>query len=103
MLSDKRLPAPADLAMDRERSATDLLVHPTAAEEPVTYAQLDFRIMDALRKTKEERAAEYKQRTEEAAKEEERRKKEEAEKVAKKQGKKKKKDRRNSHQERVMA
>lgn len=68
----------------------------------VNYTTMNFELMEALRKTKEERDAEIRQRTEEEAREEERRKKEEAEKLAnggKKQKKKqKKKDRRNSHQ-----
>ena len=63
---------------------------PPAAKEPVNYARLDFYVMAALHKTKEERDEERRQRLEEEAREEERRKKEEEKKLAKKKKKKKK-------------
>ena len=63
----------------------------TAAKEPVNVARLDFKVMAALHKTKEERDEERRQRLEEEAREEERRKKEEEKKLARKKKKKKKK------------
>ena len=95
-------PPPTDLQMpERGRSASEL--PPQSSVDTVNYAAMDFTIMEALRKTKEEREEEIRQRTEEEAREEERKKKEEAERLANpgksKKGKKgKKKDRRNSHQ-----
>ena len=93
-------PPPTEVTRERDRSTTEpsAAQSTAAAEEHVNYAQLDFVVRAALRKTKEERDEEIRQRMEEEAKEEERRKKEEAEKAAKKKGKKKKRARRNSHQ-----
>ena len=96
----KASPPPADILLERDRSATAVAAAgpPPAAEEPVNYARMDFNVMAALRKTKKERDEEIRQRTEEEAREEQRRKKEEEEKLAKKKKKQKKRNRRNSHQ-----
>ena len=86
-------PPPADSLLERDQLATAVAAAgpPPAAEEPVNFARLDFNVMAALHKTKEERDEERRQRLEEEAREEERRKKEEEKKLAKKKKKKQKK------------
>ena len=88
-------PPPADRLLERDHSATAVAAAGPrpAAEEPVNYARLDFTVMAAIRKTKEERDEERRQRIEEEAREEERRKKEEEKKLAKKKKKKRQKKR----------
>ena len=87
---------------ERNRSTTEVSVPTVTPADTVNYSTMDFRMTEALRKTKEEREEEIRQRTEEEAREEERRKKEETDKLAntgkKKAKKHKKRDRRNSHQ-----
>ena len=73
--------------------------HKRLEDDKVPYGILDFRTMEALRKTAEERKQDLQEREEEKKREEEKRQKEEEERRAKIQKKKekKKKDRRNSH------
>ena len=103
-------PPPAELQLgpDRGRSSTQVLSPSQAGsvisshdDTTVNYSTMNFRVMEGLRKTREQREEEKRLRTEEEAREEERRKREEAEQAAnpgKKKKKGKKKARRNSHQ-----
>ena len=77
---------------DQSATAVAAAGPPPAAEEPVNFARLDFNVMAALHKTKEERDEERRQRLEEEAREEESRKKEEERKLAKKKKKQKKRN-----------
>ena len=73
--------------------------HRPLEDDKVPYGILDFRTMEALRKTAEERQQDLQEREEEKKREEEKRQQEEEQRRAKIQRKKdkKKKDRRNSH------
>ena len=90
----------ADSLLEGDQSATAVAAAgpPPAAEEPVNFARLDFNVMAALHKTKEERDEERRQRLEEEAREEESRKKEEERKLAKKKKKQKKRNGQNRQQ-----